>query len=158
MDPINAPDPRFTHLTLNDILPDCTQGDDEPLFRARARAVYYFDLIFKSPVAYDLQHHLGTLRGDRARRMRTMMQLVIWNRTCRFNAGFDVGLERIHLVTTYQNMLLLGQSVETMHVDFATWFQTVKGGHVFEFDQDNIEVITFEAAGEPGWDGEEEEH
>ena len=55
-------------------------------------------------------------------------------------------------------MLLLGQNVETMHEDFATWFRTVKGGHVFDFNHDNIEVITFEAAGEPGWDGEDHEY
>ena len=158
MDPINAPDPRFAHLRLIDILPDCTRGEYEPLFKARARAVYYFDLLFKSPLAYDLQHHLGTLRGDKARRLRTIMQLVIWSRTCGFNAGFDDGLERIHLVTTYQDMLLLGQTVETMHAGFADWYVTVKGGHVFEFDHDNIRVLTFEAAGEPGWDGEEQEY
>ena len=83
------------------------------------------------------------------------MQLVIWSRTCGFNAGFDDGLEQIHVVNSYQDMLLLGQTVETMHAGFADWYAAVKGGHVFHFDLDNIRVIPFEEAGEPGWDGEE---
>ena len=151
----NNPDLRFAHLRLSEILPDCTRRHDELLLYARARAVYYFNLLFMSDRALDFQHHLGTLGGSKARRLRAIMQLVIWSRTCGFNAGFDVGLERIHVVNTYQEMLLLGQTVEQMHAGFSDWYAAVSGGHVFHFDDDRITVTPFEEAGEPGWDGEE---
>ncbi len=58
--------------------------------------------------------------------------------------------------TTYQNMMLLGQSLSGMHAQFDEWLTIVLDGFEFHFgDERVIRIPTFEESGCPGWDGDD---
>ncbi len=149
-------DVRFTRVVLEHILPRWSDYNHESLFKLRARAIYHFLLLFRSSLNLDFQHHLGTLPGPKAGRLRELFQLVIYSRRVGFNAGFSNDQARIAIETTYQNLLLLGQQLSGMHAQFDEWLTIVSDGFEFNFgDERVVRIPTFEEAGCPGWHGDD---
>ncbi len=149
-------DPRYAHLKLNQLIADCSRRNGESRTKTRARAAYFFKLMFGTEISLHLQHHLGTLRGPKAKRLLILFQWLIFDRDVGFNAYIPQGHERISLAgRTYQNHLMLGQNLSIIHEDFDTWLAMATGGFEFEFGDEEIRIPTFEQAGEPGWEGQD---